>query len=69
MPNATRYGTSRRVRRSRRGDATARISTSPSAAPSERTCASRSDDSPVARIVFDTPPLTPQRMAAAAAIR
>src|SRR3954468_9179792 len=69
MPNATRYGSSRRVGGRRFGAVTARIATSATAAPSERTWASRSDERPVERIVFEIPRLIPQRTAATAAIR
>src|SRR3954447_13112353 len=62
------YGSSRRVSRRRPGAITARIATSASAAPSDRTCARRSDERPVERMVFEIPPLMPQRTAAVAAI-
>ncbi len=69
IPNAARYGSSRRLARSRDGAVTSTISTSPTNAPVERTCASRSDEIPALSITFETTPFTAQSVAAAAAIR
>src|SRR5205823_469682 len=52
----------------RSGAVTKRISTSPTKAPVVRTCVSRSEETPEARITFETTPLTAQSVAALAAI-
>src|SRR6266511_2705515 len=68
MPKAARKASSARVTRKRRGLVSARTSTRPRAAPVSRTSVRRSEDSPEARMTFDTTPLTANSVAAVSTI-
>ena len=68
MPQTAKNGSSRLRTRSRSGAVSSSTTTKPISAPVIRTCESRSEETPDARITFETVPLTAQSDAAPAAI-